>query len=166
MLLYNSIKPFHVAFVTFVILWRLNLCLNQRSHFKAEETWAKPAEGCLQDTIYLKGRLRSIDVLHTPPHPAPWLNARQEGTNIEAWSSETLWSSSFISFLRHLWNNNNKTALQPLKQEWLLWEKKKAEEKKKKKCKILPATLLQDLRCCPEGSSSPQVFGRKSNHSA
>lgn len=42
--------------------------------FQSTGNVGKPAEGCLQDTIYLKGRLRSIDVLYpprasTPPSP-------------------------------------------------------------------------------------------------
>lgn len=37
--------------------------------FQSTGNLSKPAEGCLQDTIYLKGSLRSIDVLY-PPRPS------------------------------------------------------------------------------------------------
>lgn len=37
--------------------------------FQSAGNLSEPAEGCLQDTVYLKGRFRSIDVL-CPPRPS------------------------------------------------------------------------------------------------
>ena len=149
--------------------------------FQSTGNLSTPAEGCLQDTIYLKGRLRSIDVLYPPrpsTPPTPWLTARQEGTNIEACSSETLWSSALYLFLRHLWNNfqlpHNHCSL--TNEGMVIMSKVSITRKKKLAlgCKtqtcitrwvlLLPATVLKDFSCCPDGSSSPQGFRRQSNH--
>jgi len=52
--------------------------------FQSTGNLGKPAEGCLQDTIYLKGRLRSIDVFsfffHPLLHPSnPLTNCKAGG---------------------------------------------------------------------------------------